>query len=167
MEIHPNLSATAEDLAKQRELGATVGEEIEKLFDALTRVREVKSQAADIVARLEKAGKDDEELGTLSTALTDRLTEIEETITQTQSRSSQDPINFPPQIDNQLVVLYGYIVQGHDQPTAGAYQRYDDLKPELDAIHSDLASALSEHLTPFNDRVASPGVPAVVVAEQE
>lgn len=167
VEIHPNLSATAADLAKQRELGTTVGEEIEKLFGALTRVREVKSQAADIVARLKKAGKDDEELGTLSAALTDRLTEIEETITQTRSRSSQDPINFPPQIDNQLVVLYGYIVQGHDEPTAGAYQRYDDLKPDLDAIHTDLAAALSEHLGPFNDRVASLGVPAVVVAEQE
>ena len=117
--------------------------------------------------RLREAGKADEELGTLSKALTDRLTEIEETITQTNSKSSQDPINFPPQIDNQLVTLYGYIVQGDYQPTAGAYERFDDLKPELDAIHADLESAMSEHLTPFNERVASLGVPAVLVATEE
>jgi len=165
--MNPNLSSTADDLAKQRELGETVAGEITKLFDALNRLRDVKSQAGDIVGRLRKAGKADEELGTLSEALTDRLTEIEETITQTNSKSSQDPINFPPQIDNQLVTLYGYIVQGDYEPTAGAYERFDDLKPELDAIHADLEAAMSEHLNPFNERVASLGVPAVLVATEE
>ena len=165
--LNPNLSSTAEELAEQRELGETVAGEITKLFDALNRLRDVKTQAGDIVGRLRKAGKADEELGTLSKALTDRLTEIEETITQTNSQSSQDPINFPPQIDNQLVTLYGYIVQGDYQPTAGAYERFDDLKPELDAIHADLEAAMSEHLTPFNERVASLGVPAVLVATEE
>ena len=119
------------------------------------------------MGRLQKAGKADEELGNLSTALTDRLTEIEETITQTNSKSSQDPINFPPQIDNQLVTLYGYIVQADYEPTAGAYQRFDDLKPELDAIHANFEAAMTEHLSPFNERVASLGVPAVLVATEE
>ncbi len=165
--LNPNLSSTAEELAEQRDLGETVAGEITKLFDALNQLRDVKTQADDIVGRLRKAGKADEELGTLSKALTDRLTEIEETITQTNSKSSQDPINFPPQIDNQLVTLYGYIVQGDYQPTAGAYERFDDLKPGLDAIHADLEAAMSEHLTPFNERVASLGVPAVLVASEE
>ena len=165
--MNPNLSSTVEDLAKQRELGETVAGEITKLFDALNRLRDVKTQAGDIVGRLRQAGRADEELGTLSKALTDRLTEIEETITQTNSKSSQDPINFPPQIDNQLVTLYGYIVQADYEPTAGAYQRFDDLKPDLDAIHTDLEAAMTEHLTPFNERVASLGVPAVVVATEE
>ncbi len=165
--INPSLSSTADDLAKQRELGETVAGELTKLFDALTRLRDVKSQAGDIVGRLQKAGKADEELGTLSKGLTDRLTEIEETITQTNSKSSQDPINFPPQIDNQLVTLYGYIVQADYEPTAGAYQRFDDLKPELDAIHANFEAAMTEHLSPFNERVASLGVPAVLVATEE
>ena len=103
----------------------------------------------------------------MAKALDERLTEIEETITQTKSRSSQDPINFPPQIDNQLVTLYGYIVQGDDQPTAGAHERFGDLKPELDAIHASIEAAMSEHVVPFNERVASLGVPAVVVAMEE
>ena len=165
--INPNLASTADDLAKQRELGETVAGELEKLFGALNRLRDVKSQAGDIVGRLQKAGKADEELGNLSKALTDRLTEIEETITQTNSKSSQDPINFPPQIDNQLVTLYGYIVQADYEPTAGAYQRFDDLKPELDAIHANFEAAMTEHLGPFNERVASLGVPAVLVATEE
>ena len=141
--------------------------EITKLFDALTRLREVKSQAEGIVARLAKANRADDALGELSKALGERLTEIEETITQTNSKSSQDPINFPPQIDNQLVTLYGYIVQADYEPTAGAYERFDDLKPELDAIHADLEAATTEHLAPFNARVAALGVPAIVVADEE
>ena len=167
VEINPNLSTTAAELAKQRELGETVAGEIEKLFASLNRLRDVKSQAGDIVARLGKADRADDELGSLAKALSDRLTEIEETITQTRSKSNQDPINFPPQIDNQLVALYGYIVQADYEPTAGAYERFDDLKPDLDAIHSDLEAALTEHLTPFNARVAALGVPAVLVAGEE
>lgn len=164
VEINPNLSSTAEDLARQRELGSTVAGEIKRLFEALTRLREVKSQAADIVGRLSTAERPDEQLGEIQQALDARLTEIEETITQTNSRSSQDPINFPPMIDNQLVTLYGYIVQGDYEPTAGAYQRLEDLKPDLDQIHTDLEAAIAEHLTPFNARVAELGVPAVVLA---
>ncbi len=160
--IRPNLSIDAEDLRKQYDLGEQVAGEVTRLFDALIRVRDVRSQANDIVARLKKAERGDEELETLGKALTDRLTEIEETITQTRSKSSQDPINFPPQIDNQLVTLYGYIVQGNDQPTLGAYERFDDLKPDLEAIHASIESALNEHMTPFNERVAALGVPAVV-----
>ncbi len=165
--VRPNLTITTDDLQKQYDLGKQVAAEVTKLFDALNRVRDVKTQATDIVARLKKAERADEELDTLSKALDERLTEIEETITQVQSKSSQDPINFPPQIDNQLVTLYGYIVQGNDQPTAGAYERFDDLKPELDAIHESIESALAEHMAPFNERVASLGVPAVVVATEE
>ncbi len=165
--IRPNLTITAEDLQKQYDLGEEVAGEVTKLFDALTRVRDVKTQAADIAARLNKANRGDEELDAMAKALDERLTEIEETITQTKSRSSQDPINFPPQIDNQLVTLYGYIVQGDDQPTAGAHERFGDLKPELDAIHASIEAAMSEHVVPFNERVASLGVPAVVVAMEE
>ena len=163
VEINPNVSSTAEELAKQNELGTTVAGEIEKLFAALTRLREVKAQASGIVDRLTKADQADEDLGSLASALGERLTEIEETITQTNSKSSQDPINFPPMIDNQLVTLYGYIVQGDYEPTAGAFQRYEDLKPDLDQIHADLEAAITEHLTPFNARVAELGVPAIIL----
>ncbi len=163
VEINPNVSSTAAELAKQNELGTTVAVEIEKLFAALTRLREVKAQASGIVDRLTKADQADEDLGSLATALDERLTEIEETITQTNSKSSQDPINFPPMIDNQLVTLYGYIVQGDHEPTAGAFQRYEDLKPDLDQIHTDLEAAITEHLTPFNARVAELGVPAIIL----
>ncbi len=163
VEINPNVSSTAAELAKQNELGTTVAGEIEKLFAALTRLREVKAQASGIVDRLTKADQADEDLGSLATALDERLTEIEETITQTNSKSSQDPINFPPMIDNQLVTLYGYIVQGDYEPTAGAFQRYEDLKPDLDQIHTDLEAAITEHLTPFNARVAELGVPAIIL----
>ena len=123
----------------------------------------MKAQASGIVDRLTKADQADEDLGSLATALDERLTEIEETITQTNSKSSQDPINFPPMIDNQLVTLYGYIVQGDYEPTAGAFQRYEDLKPDLDQIHTDLEAAITEHLTPFNARVAELGVPAIIL----
>ena len=145
----------------------TVADELKKLFDALNQLRDVKSQASDIVGRLQKADKADERLGTLSKALSDHLTGIEETITQTDSKSSQDPINFPPQIDNQLVTLYGYIVQADYEPTAGAYERFEDLKPQLDAIHASLEAAMTDHLAPFNERVASLGVPAVLLATEE
>ncbi len=42
-------------------------------------------------------------------------------------------------IDNQLTTLYGYIVRSDHPPTACAYLRFDDLKPDL-AAHPERVS---------------------------
>ena len=102
--------------------------EIDLLFETLTDLRDVKSQSSDIVARMKKAGQssDEEIADRCESRSNEKLSELEKKITQVNSKSGQDPINFPPMIDNQLTTLYSYVVMSDYEPTAGAYERFDD-----------------------------------------
>lgn len=162
VKLNPSSSSTIAELEEQYELGQTVGEAIKRLFTALTDLRDVKSQVDGIVGRMKKAGTTDEALVAQANELKDSLTEIEEKITQVNSKSGQDPINFPAMVDNQLTTLYAYVASGDYQPTAGAYERWEDLKPELDSIHGDLAEAMGSALTEFNAGVSALNLPPVV-----
>ena len=97
--------------------------------------------------------------------MTDALTELEEQITQVQSESNQDPINFPPKIDNQLTSLYGYVLQSDFEPTAGAYERFNDLKPELAQIGSRFDQIVATEVSQFNRLAAALSLPPIVVKQ--
>lgn len=165
VEINPKLDVTAAELQEQYDLGSEVASEIELLFDTLTDLRDVKSQASDTVARLEKAGRENEEIETAATELDEKLSELEQKITQVKSKSRQDPINFPPQIDNQLTMLYGYIVRSDHPPTAGAYERFDDLKPELASLREAFQDIVSTEVAAFNELVEGLDLPPVIVSD--
>ena len=152
------------ELRQQYDLGKQVAGEIELLFDTLTDLRDVKTQSSEIVARMKKAGEENEQIATAAKSLDEKLSELEKKITQVNSKSGQDPINFPPMIDNQLTMLYSYIVMSDHQPTAGAYERFDDLKPELAELRGQFQEIVSSDLTAFNQMVAGLNLPPVIVS---
>ena len=72
------------------------------------------------LAKNQSAGvKDVKRLEQVSGALLDQLTSIEEELIETRNESRQDPINFPPRLNNQIAYLFG-VVHGQDAlPTDG------------------------------------------------
>ncbi len=164
--LTPTLTSTVADLQKQHDLGVEIATEIRSLFDTLTSLRDVKSQTSAILERVKKAGIDNKEVTKSGKAMTDKLTELEEKITQVKSKSGQDPINFPPMIDNQLTGLYSYVVLGDFQPTAGAYQRFDDLKPELRELEASFENIEATDVAAFNRLVSGLSLPPVVVPKK-
>jgi len=167
VELEPNLSATTSELQKQYDLAKEIAAEIDMLFGTLTDLRDVKAQSKAIVDRMKKAGQDSEEIAAAAKAMTEKLTELEEEITQVNSKSSQDPINFPPMIDNQLTTLYGYVVNANHQPTAGGYERFEDLKPDLASLKSRFDEIVASDLASFNQLVGGLNLPPVIVSKGE
>ncbi|MEM9408671.1 MAG: hypothetical protein AAGA81_21755, partial [Acidobacteriota bacterium] len=100
----------------------------------------------------------------LAKEVSKELTEVEEQLTQTKSKSNQDPLNFPPMIDNQFVELYAYVVASQHKPPAGAYERLDDLAPELDGLLTKLGEIQSGKVTELNEKVAGLALPAIGTA---
>ncbi|HXV63841.1 MAG TPA: hypothetical protein VEK15_24285, partial [Vicinamibacteria bacterium] len=68
-------------------------------------------------------------------------------------------------IDNQLTSLYGYVVQSDFEPTAGAYERFNDLKPELAQISSRFDQIVATEVSQFNRLAAALSLPPVVVKQ--
>ncbi len=169
VDINPKPGLSHEDLRLQHEFLGDVAGAIDEMYDGLRSLRDIKKQSAEVVEQLGRADIDNEEITAAQESMADKLTAIEEQITQVKSRSSQDPLNFPPMLDNQIVNVYGYALGGFgggdNRPTEGAHERFEDLKPQLASLMSQLQEIIDNDLAAFNALVSGADVPAVVVSQ--
>ncbi len=91
------------------------------------------------------------------------LTEIEETLYQTQNESPQDPLNYPIRLNNKLSALGSVVAMGDYRPTAQAYAVRQELTQAIDEQLGALRKLLQEEITQFNEQVAKAKAPAVFV----
>jgi hypothetical protein len=158
----PRLDTTLADWDAQYDLARQVWESLAESHGALARLRDTRSQVADLAKRLEEAGLG-EGVAEAATAVRDRLTAIEERIHQTKSESGQDVLNYPPKLDNQIVALLGTVSGGEARPTGGAVARYADLRGELDEVLADLEAVFDAELAEFNKLAAGKDLPPIIV----
>jgi photosystem II stability/assembly factor-like uncharacterized protein len=164
--LDPNISSVTEaDMAAQHELTMQVRDRLTEVHDAIREIRSIRDQTSGFVRRA-RDGEYDEEvvdrLDELADALGDTLTAIEEELIQTKSESGQDPINFPPRLDDQLAYLYSHVNGSYGRPTEGAYQRYDDLMAETQPYLDRLEELVADEVVAFNAALADAGIGAVV-----
>ncbi|REJ99386.1 MAG: glycosyl hydrolase [Acidobacteria bacterium] len=160
----PALDTTPEQYREQYELGRQIEERLDRVFAAIERIRELEGQIDDVEARLAKRKLDDEQMAPiteLAKQIEEGLEGVETQLTQVKSKSRQDPLNFPPMLDNQLVELYTYVVAADDRPPAGARDRLRDLDPELERLLAELDEVLEGDLARFNELVAALELDAV------
>jgi hypothetical protein len=145
--------------AEQLRLAREVGGQINELYTNLGKIRQVKTQAAEM-AKTAGAGSP---VGAAAKTLTDRLTAVESEMTQIQGEGGQDALNFPGRLDNQLVVLYGNIANAERRLGTPVTERYKDLKPVADKILLAARTALQTDVATFNEVAKKGGLPPIVV----
>jgi len=137
-----------------------VGGWVKQLYDNLARIRDAKQQAADITT---KAGASNAQLAAASKTLTDKLVGVEGDMTQMQGEASQDALNFPGRLDNQLVALYSNIAQEERKPNKSVKERYTDLRAPTEDMMKRAQTVLTTDLGAFNDVASKAGEATVVV----
>ncbi len=164
--LDPRISTvTAADMAAQHALTMQVRDRLTEVHNAIREIRSIRDQTSGFVRRAKDGDYADtavEGLDDLADALDDELTEIEEALIQTKSESGQDPINFPPMLDDQLAYLYSHVNGSYGRPTEGAYERYDDLVAATQPFLDRLEGLVTEEVAAFNRALAEAGVGAVV-----
>jgi photosystem II stability/assembly factor-like uncharacterized protein len=137
----PRSGGVDADLEARYELAVAVYEELNRSHDALRRIRDVRDQVRTVSERT-----DDEEVTTAAAGLVDELDALERRIHQVEAESSQDVLNFPPALDNQLLYLMSTVESGAGRPTEGSRARFVELETELDAIVAELDALLTTRL---------------------
>jgi photosystem II stability/assembly factor-like uncharacterized protein len=163
---------TQQDYDEQFRLAIEIRDTMDELYDSIRRVRSVKEQVAAVAERAKKAGFGDA-VQEAADAVKKQLEEAEGLMVQSKNQSRQDPFRFLPQLVNQFVALYEYVtgVDGYraggpeGKPTAGAYQRFDDLKVEWGEAKAQLEAAL-EDIAAFNQTLNEEGVPPIILKQQ-
>jgi len=158
---NPHWTVTDEDLQAQYTLANEVKSKLSECHQAIRKIRDVRSQLIDVSKRAVKAGFS-KEIEMQANELVKKLTALEEELIQTRSESGQDPVNYPPKLDDQIAYLYSVVNSQDAQPTQGCYERLEDLKKEL-AVHSDqLKVLLSTGLKSFNELLSKEGVNQII-----
>ena len=161
----PRLQTTREDYQAQFDLAMKLYGLLNETQRAVARIRDVREQVGALVERMSGATSEEgfEEAGR---ELGRKLTAIEENLDQTRSQGMQDPLNFPPRLDNQILYLYGVVNGADAAPTSGALERYNDVEQELARELQLLDRILDNELARFNLRLRQRDTPAVIVPRE-
>ncbi len=159
--IDPRLNVTRQDLIDQYRLARAIWESLTESHRAVVQARDIRDQIAALVRRLEGAGRGDG-LGEPAGAIRAKLTGLEEAIRQTKAESSQDILNYTPRLDNQLVALKGVVESADARPTDASYERFEELRAQLDRHLDDLRGVIRADLVAFNEQVRGRDVAPVI-----
>jgi hypothetical protein len=158
----PRSEASFAELEEQFNLMTEIRDRLVALYDAVRKIRSIRTQIHDVAERVKQAGFE-ANLKPAAEALGQKLTGIEESLLQTKNESNQDPLNFPPMLDNQIAYLYGYVDGGNGRPTEGARQRFSDLDRELSALLEQLEKVVQTDVKDFEAQVRAAGAPSIMV----
>ena len=161
---------TAASYREQFRVAILARDSINSISRAIDDLAAIRRQVEEVMERARVAGREDV-LQPLADTLTKKSTGVTEELMQTRNRSNQDPIRFPPRLDNQWLELYGrvtgrdgYISGGPEgAPQAGTMQRLEDLMEEWDGVRVRYLDILENELRRFNEAVERLGLPAVVL----
>jgi photosystem II stability/assembly factor-like uncharacterized protein len=103
----PRIEVDSSEAVERFELARRISDTISEIHRELARSRDVREQVEATLARLEDAGDVDESLRDQGKAIGEALQAQENLLHQSKAEVGQDILNYPPQIDNQLVFLQG------------------------------------------------------------
>lgn len=158
----PRVATTQEDFQEQFDLLLQIRDAISDVHDAVNRIRDVKRQLEELVKRLSDHSQG-RALVDSARALQQRLTRLEEELIQTRNEAPQDPLNFPPKLNNQLITLYGVVASADARPTAAARARWEELRAQVARHLGDLQQVLERDLAELNRRMREAGISPLFV----
>ena len=119
-------SVSIDDLAEQYRFARQIGDAFSETSDMVARVRHLTVQISDRVRGL----SDSSSVTKAAERLTGALTAVEGELYQYQNRSTKDPLNFPPKLNNKIAVLLSAVDTGDGRPTDQSYQSLQSARSE-------------------------------------
>jgi len=132
--------------------------------NAVRKIRNVKSQLADRVAKMPTAQRP--ALKAKADALTSQLSAVESELYQVKNQSGQDPLNYPIRLNNKIAALGGVASSADARPTEQSREVLRILSAQLDARLARLNAAM-QSLSSINADLKSAGLKEIVPTTDE
>jgi hypothetical protein len=157
----PRIPASPQELAAQFALLMKIRDTVSAANNAVRTIRNVKYQIAQ---RKKNAPAP---FAAEADRFTQRLSAIESEIYQVKNQSSQDPLNYPIKLNNQLSALAGVVASAGGRPTAQSYAVFDELSAKLDKHLAALKTEMTMGLPKLNAMLKEAGLAAIVPSTTE
>jgi len=162
LKSNPRLQVTQADLQKQFDLLLQIRDQVSKVDQAINQMNSVKRQMEDLDKRLPRDdhGKTVRDAGK---KLQRTIDPIQDALIQSKAKSSQDVLNYPIRLNNELVALAGSISSTDTAPTTQAYQVFDMLKQRSDEWVARWDQVVKNDIAAFNQLVRQQDVPTIIL----
>ena len=160
----PRLKITQDGLTKQFDLLLKIRDKVTETDDAIIQIRDLRDQINTLNKRL----KDDPRAKAVADAgksLDKKMTEVEEALIQTKAKSSQDVLNFPIRLNNQLVALGGVVSSADSAPTKQSYEVFDLLSKAVDEQLAKWKDIVASDVASYNNLMKQQDVPALILTK--
>ena len=152
----PRIKATLADWQAQSALALQIRDRFSEANDAVTEIRRIKTALADRKGKLPAAQAG--AFAAISGAFSTALTQLEDSLYQTQNRSGEDPLNYPIRLNNRIGALLGVVQSADGRPTQQSYQVYTVVSTELTKTLTKLKRVLDTSLPKVNEMLRAAGL---------
>ena len=146
---NPVSESSVADMQKQFDFVNKVNQTVDRAHKAIKNIRSINGKLKEFIEQ----NKTDSTATTLvkqAEKIQKSLTQIEETLYQTQNRSNQDPLNFPIRLTNKLGHLNRLITMDDFPPTAQDEAVRKDLTTTVDQTMEAYKKIIDQDVIEFN-----------------
>ncbi len=159
----PRIEATQADYLAQQEILQGAENTAREIHKSVNEMRRVKQQ----LQQYQKLLKDNKMLSDTAKAIVKKIADWEENLIQPKQKTFQDVINFPNQLNAELMNLKNRVDGFEPKPTAGAKARFEDLRKEWNVHKTAMQQILEEEVTGFNELYQKAALPAVLMPNMD
>ncbi len=161
----PRSEASEADLMAQFKLLLAIRDRTTDANMAVRTVRNMRWQVAERAPKL--TGQPSIEFQSLANDMMAELSGAEQEVYQVKNQSSQDPLNYPIKLNNQIAALTGTVSSGEYRPTVQAQQAFTMLSGKLEVQLVAMKKSLDGRLPRLNAILKAAGLPELAPSTEE
>ncbi len=158
----PRLQATEAEYAMQQNMLKTIEQNVREMHQSVNAMRQAKEQVENLNKLLQDM-KGKEALLDTGKALITKIENWEQNLIQPKQETFQDVINFPNQLNAELLNLKSRISSHDPRPTEGAKERLEELLAQWDRYKEAMHQIIDVELAAFNQMHLQQDIPAVIL----
>ncbi len=165
LKIDPRVTVSQSDLEKQFKLQMDVREQLNRVYDAVNQIQDVREQLAGLKKRVGPSDSSKVLLDGMTT-LDGKLMAARDPLINFQISASEDSLAYVPGIDGRLAFL-SMMVSGFadSAPTAAEYQEFDKLKKQTDELLARWEQVRNVDIAHFQKLAADQNVHSIYVPD--
>jgi len=158
----PRLDVSKQDFANQQEILLQIENYVKDIHGSVNSMRSAKEQLA-FMSKILKEEEGMEVLLDSGNALVEKINQWEENLIQPKQKTFQDVINFPNQLNAELLNLKSRVDTHDPRVTKGASLRLKDLAAEWDVHKKAMREIIDVEVAEFNKMYQEKNLPALIL----
>ena len=165
VKIDPRVTTSQSDLEKQFKLEMDVREQLNRVYDAVNQIQDVREQLDGLKKRL-VPGDSTKAVFDGANALDAKLIEVRDPLINFKITASEDSLAYVPGIDARFAFLSMGIAGFSDSaPTEAQYQEFDKLKKQTDELLARWDQVSNADITNFQKLAAEQNIHSIYVPD--